>query len=458
MRSFALLAASALVLAPTATLASTGDASDVAAAALNRRHKSGDAPHARLARQIKRSSAHPQKKRDSGASFSTSTSVALGSGSDALSTGALSGLSLPTGGLSGLTSLKGLSDGDLAQLKNLPASQPEGLPSSLLAELKDLPTGALGGSGGDGLGGLSVPTALPTNLLAGAGAREKRWATEWSTAWTWSWGGLGGAGSGGSSGATQDAGKAAAAAQTARKSCKSRPVGGQEQPTATQPAAGVQTSWSTTWVTQTQVPSSGGGSSSGGSGSSGSGSSGSSSGGSSSGGSSSSSGGSSSSSSSGSTNKAAGNTGAIVTTSTDMHNDLRSKHSASNLSWNTTLANAALTWAKNCRFEHGGGEELGAGENISAYTGGTNVTWGIDMWVEEDTLYDYSNPGYSDATGHFTQMVWKSTEQVGCAEVYCPSFYVNNAWQDNWWFTVCEYYPPGNIVGGNYFQENVLEN
>ncbi|GAA6037804.1 hypothetical protein JCM8097_005046 [Rhodosporidiobolus ruineniae] len=141
----------------------------------------------------------------------------------------------------------------------------------------------------------------------------------------------------------------------------------------------------------------------------------------------------------------------------ELHNELREQHSAPDLVWNNTLADAALVWAKRCKFTHGGGEDLDAGENISAYTGGYNATLGISMWIDEEVLYDYSDPGYSDATGHYTQMVWKSTTSLGCSEVFCPSFYVGGEWQSDWWFTVCEYYPPGNIVDGDYFEENVLE-
>lgn len=73
----------------------------------------------------------------------------------------------------------------------------------------------------------------------------------------------------------------------------------------------------------------------------------------------------------------------------------------------------------------------------------------MDDWYAEEADYDYNNPGFSMATGHFTQVVWKSSTEVGCgvAQTQNGSFTVV--------YVVCQYTPPGNFTGR--FPENVLQ-
>lgn len=52
--------------------------------------------------------------------------------------------------------------------------------------------------------------------------------------------------------------------------------------------------------------------------------------------------------------------------------------------------------------------------------------------------YNYSSPGFSEQTGHFTQLVWKATTAVGCGSRLCGT---------RGWYLVCEYWPRGNVVG-----------
>jgi hypothetical protein len=47
-------------------------------------------------------------------------------------------------------------------------------------------------------------------------------------------------------------------------------------------------------------------------------------------------------------------------------------------------------------------------------------------------------------TGHFTQVVWRQTTQLGCGVSTCRGM-------DIW---VCEYDPPGNVQG--HYRQNVL--
>lgn len=129
------------------------------------------------------------------------------------------------------------------------------------------------------------------------------------------------------------------------------------------------------------------------------------------------------------------------------HNAKRALHSAGSLTWNETLYEYASNYAdeyscpSNGALTHSGGpygENLGAGYSSGKAT--------VDAWYDENSQYSYSSPGFNEATGHFTQVIWASTTQLGCAYKKCDS--------DFGYYVVCEYYPPGNVVG-NTWSKNV---
>lgn len=130
----------------------------------------------------------------------------------------------------------------------------------------------------------------------------------------------------------------------------------------------------------------------------------------------------------------------------------RYQHSASYLYWNTSLAEYAQNYSSFCLWEHSHNNRNG--ENLAR--GYTNVTAAVAAWGDEREMYDFdaTNPtGFSEPTGHFTQLVWQSTQAVGCGWTDCDGM---NDLQGV--FLVCEYWPAGNLVGqDNYwFKRNVL--
>ncbi|KAF3915566.1 Latisemin [Orbilia brochopaga] len=124
-------------------------------------------------------------------------------------------------------------------------------------------------------------------------------------------------------------------------------------------------------------------------------------------------------------------------------NDLRAIHGAPPVVWNKILATFAARQAKRCNFAHSGGPY---GENLAggSYSNPVYYPW---LWYSEVRSYDYNNPGFSGTTGHFTQLVWKGTKQMGCAFVAGCSNLSYQVW--------CEYTPAGNVSPVDYYRANV---
>ncbi|XDV21337.1 hypothetical protein PO909_026450 [Leuciscus waleckii] len=69
-----------------------------------------------------------------------------------------------------------------------------------------------------------------------------------------------------------------------------------------------------------------------------------------------------------------------------------------------------------------------------------------ESWLKENVKYNFATPGFQNVTGNFTQMIWRSTDQVG----------VGLASDGKGKFiTVAFYKPSGNITNPGYFQDNV---
>lgn len=127
-------------------------------------------------------------------------------------------------------------------------------------------------------------------------------------------------------------------------------------------------------------------------------------------------------------------------------NTFREQHNASAVSWNSTLEDFAREYlgdmsSDDCEFEHSGGPY---GENLAM--GYQNATGAVEGWGDERDKYDFHDQGFHESTGHFTQLVWKNTTDVGCARKLCD---------ERGWYVVCEYWPRGNVQGE--YDEEVQE-
>jgi hypothetical protein len=139
-----------------------------------------------------------------------------------------------------------------------------------------------------------------------------------------------------------------------------------------------------------------------------------------------------------------------------LQNAKRSLHCAPPFTWSNTLAAAAQQWANACTRDPNNSAVFAHSPASSRPNQGENLAWGtgsfatasssVERWYDEGSQYNYSAPGFSGATGHFTQMVWKGSTQLGCAMANCSG--------ETLW--VCRYSPAGNITNPGQFQQNVL--
>ncbi|KAI0149487.1 CAP domain-containing protein [Xylariaceae sp. FL1272] len=152
------------------------------------------------------------------------------------------------------------------------------------------------------------------------------------------------------------------------------------------------------------------------------------------------------------------------------HNIHRSNHSAPALVWNQTIADYAATTAAKCVFAHDMSEGNGGyGQNIASFGESSGVSAlgdeGAISMAATNMWYDGEFTAYApyfgkipdmdtfEDWGHLSQLVWSGTTSVGCHAQLCDAGTIFDGLSA--WFSVCNYYPPGN-VGGQY-ATNVLE-
>lgn len=142
------------------------------------------------------------------------------------------------------------------------------------------------------------------------------------------------------------------------------------------------------------------------------------------------------------------------------HNQVRASVGVPPLRWSGQLAAYAQQWAEHLALNNGCNMQHRSHAHANTLDVGENIYWGSPLrwsdgrievqaispakvaqdWADERTDYNYvgnsCRPGVQ--CGHYTQMVWRSTSDVGCGMTVCP---------DKAQIWVCNYNPPGNWVG-----------
>ena len=128
-----------------------------------------------------------------------------------------------------------------------------------------------------------------------------------------------------------------------------------------------------------------------------------------------------------------------------VHNQERAAVGVPPLVWSNSLAAGAQTWAQNLattgNFAHDPNRPNGVGENIAGFFPSSGVGQGQSLWVNEkkDWHGGVLTPENWSPTGHYTQMVWKNTQEVGCG--------TGSGDGHPFSILVCRYSPAGNFMG-----------
>lgn len=125
-----------------------------------------------------------------------------------------------------------------------------------------------------------------------------------------------------------------------------------------------------------------------------------------------------------------------------VHNRYRKQLGLPPLKWSADLADYAQAWAdrlksRGCDMAHR--PDNPHGENLAWSSGPMSGAQVVHLWASEKDDYDYPSntcrPG--KVCGHWTQMIWADTRNIGCGMARCGN---SEIW-------VCNYDPPGNYIG-----------
>ena len=135
----------------------------------------------------------------------------------------------------------------------------------------------------------------------------------------------------------------------------------------------------------------------------------------------------------------------------DHHNKARGELNLAPLKWNKNIAAYAQEWAeflankKKCKLMHRDAlnkNPMDLGENLYWISSGENfqAVQAAVAWYSEKSFFNNQPFSYNmaDKVGHYTQMIWSGTTELGAGKATCPSGAV---------IIVANYNPMGNTIG-----------
>uniref|UniRef100_A0A0E0LGY7 SCP domain-containing protein n=1 Tax=Oryza punctata TaxID=4537 RepID=A0A0E0LGY7_ORYPU len=129
------------------------------------------------------------------------------------------------------------------------------------------------------------------------------------------------------------------------------------------------------------------------------------------------------------------------------HNATRAAVGVWPVTWNDTVASYAASYAAElnaggCQLQPSDSLEYGENLYFSSESSSTPAD-AVATWASEEPWYDHDTNSCSapdgGSCGHYTQVVWYNSTDIGCATVACDG--------DAGVIIACNYWPPGNIPG-----------
>ncbi|GCC22627.1 peptidase inhibitor 15-like [Chiloscyllium punctatum] len=148
----------------------------------------------------------------------------------------------------------------------------------------------------------------------------------------------------------------------------------------------------------------------------------------------------------------------------DYHNRVRSQvfPPAANMEymlWDDRLAKSAEAWAAHCIWDHGPPSLMRfVGQNMSIQSGSyRSILDLVRSWYDEVRYYSFPYPRECNlrcpnkcrgaVCSHYTQMVWATSNRIGCAVHTCNNMKVWGSFWPHTTFLVCNYSIKGNWIG-----------
>lgn len=122
------------------------------------------------------------------------------------------------------------------------------------------------------------------------------------------------------------------------------------------------------------------------------------------------------------------------------HNKYRWALGLIDLVYSPALQHEAEVWVRNLAIKdkmYHDSKNKNHGENLAWANYTMSIKEAIGIWGSERINYNHFTHRSASVTGHYTQIVWKSTTKVGCASSVSDS---------GKYYWVCRYDPSGNFV------------